>query len=478
MLRPAIAVLERKKLGKSMQSLPNGAPRLAPSRYIGYGLGDFAFNFYWKPLQVFLLLYYTDVLGLSGNAAGLIIMICLVWDGLIDPVIGVIANKTRSRFGRYRPYMLFGCVPLALSFAFMFFPVSFTGQALFVYALATQMLFRTMYAAVNIPYGAMMASMTRDSMERNWLAGVRMLFAFSGSAIVGYYTPRLVRYFGETNGDSAYFISTAVMSACAVVVTLVSFALTEERVAIENHRKGVVEAYPSVGQMIKMIASNKPFMLVMGGIALFAFGDVAVNASLAYYVQYYMGLDLTVTGNLVGMMPLVQMIFILPWTVASKYLGKRWAWISGLGIAAASLAVLFAIDRPSLTMIYVLLAIFSAGSASIAVNFWSIVPDTVEYGEWRTGVRAEGFIFGFVTLVQKVALGIASAFVGSYLVWIGYVANQDQTEATLYGLKLLITVVASLGLLASCVVMYFYKLSAAKHAELVREIAARQGVTA
>jgi GPH family glycoside/pentoside/hexuronide:cation symporter len=143
-----------------------------------------------------------------------------------------------------------------------------------------------------------------------------------------------------------------------------------------------------------------------------------------------------------------------------------------------SLAVLFAIDRPSLTAIYILLAIFSAGSASIAVNFWSIVPDTVEYGEWRTGVRAEGFIFGFVTLVQKVALGIASAFVGSYLVWIGYVANQEQTEDTLYGLKILITVVAGFGLLASCAVMYFYKLSAAKHAELVREIAARQGTVA
>lgn len=455
----------------------NSAPaRLSVSRYIGYGLGDFAFNFYWKPLQVFLLLYYTDVLGLSGSAAGLIIMICLVWDGLIDPVIGVLANKTRSRFGRYRPYMLFGCVPLAISFALMFFPVSFTGHALFVYALATQMLFRTMYAAVNIPYGAMMASMTRDSMERNWLAGVRMLFAFGGSAIVGYYTPRLVQYFGVSNSDLAYFISTAVMSACAVAVTLVSFAMTEERVAMESHRKGIVEEHPSVPQMLKMIAANRPFMLVMAGMALFAFGDVAVNASLAYYVQYYMGLDQTVTGNLVGMMPLVQMIFIMPWTVASKYLGKRWAWIIGLAIAVVSLMGIFVIDRPSITTIYILFAVFSAGCASIAVNFWSIVPDTVEYGEWRTGVRAEGFIFGFVTLVQKVSLGLASAFVGSYLVWIGYVANQAQSAETLNGLKVLVTVVAGAGLLASCAVMYFYRLSAARHAEIVREIAARTPV--
>jgi len=444
------------------------AEKLTPSRYIGYGLGDFAFNFYWLPLSVFLLKYYTDVLGLSGATAGAIIMTCLIWDGLIDPAIGVVANKTRSRYGRYRPYMLFGCVPLAASFALMFMPVSLQDTALIAYALATQLLFRTMYALVNIPYGAMMASMTRDSMERNWLAGVRMFCAFSGSAVVGYYTPRLVAHFETSSGTAAYFISTAILSAVAVLVTLLSFAMTRERVQTNE------DVQPPVRDLLKMIVTNVPFLQAMAGIALFSFGNLVVNSSLAYFVQYYMGQGADVIGNVVGMIPIAQMLAIPPWTLASRYLGKRLAWIVGLCIAIVPLLVLYFTAELSMPAVYVLFAVYAVGSASIAVNFWSIVPDTVEYGEWRSGMRAEGFIFGFVTLIQKIALGVSSAFVGAYLGWVGYVANQAQTPTALAGLRTLITIVAVFGLLASCAVILFYKLDAVAHARLVREIAVRQ----
>jgi GPH family glycoside/pentoside/hexuronide:cation symporter len=225
--------------------------------------------------------------------------------------------------------------------------------------------------------------------------------------------------------------------------------------------------------MLKMIATNVPFLQAMGGIALFGFASVSVNSSLAYFIQYYMGQDQTVTGNVVFMIQIVQMISILPWTVASRFIGKRAAWIVGLTIAAAALVVLYLTDRPSMQIVYVLFAVYAAGCGSIAVNFWSIVPDSVEYGEWRTGVRAEGFIFGFVTLVQKVGLAVSSAFVGAYLGWVGYVANQPQTAETLSSLKLLITLVAVLGLIASCVVIYFYRLNTQSHGQMVKEIAAR-----
>jgi GPH family glycoside/pentoside/hexuronide:cation symporter len=442
--------------------------RLTFGRYLGYGLGDLAFNFYWLPLNFFLMKYYTDVLGLPSATAGLITAIGLIWDAAIDPAIGVFANKTRSRFGRYRPYMLFGSIPLAASFTLIFYPMPLEGAALVAYAFAVQLLFRTAYAAVNIPYGAMMASMTRDSMERNWLAGARMFCAFSGSAIVGYYTPRLVGYFEAGQGEYAYFIATGILSSIAVVVTLISFAFTKEKIHDAD------EIHSAVLQMLKMLARNPPFLQAMGGIALFSFSNVVVSATLAYFVQYYMGQDKEVTGNVVGMIPLAQMCSIIPWTIASQYLGKRWAWITGLSVAMSALAVLFFVDQPSMSLIYVLFAVYAVGCGSLAVNFWSIVPDTVEYGEWRTGVRAEGFIFGFVTLIQKIALGLSSGFVGLYLGWIGYVANQDQTPETLQGLKTLITVVAIVGMAASCVVIYFYKLNAASHAQLVSEIAMRQ----
>jgi len=315
--------------------------------------------------------------------------------------------------------------------------------------------------------------MTRDSMERNWLAGVRMLFAFAGSALVGYFTPRLVSHFEPGHPRNAHFIAAAILAGCAIVVILASFALTEERADIVGSAADRNEQ-PPLAAMLRMIAHNVPFLQVIAGIALFSFAYLAVNTSLPYFMQYYMHQDAAVTGNVVGMIPLVQMFAILPWTIVSRMIGKRRAWIAGLSISLASLLTLYVIDNPSMGALYVLLGAFSIGAAAIAVNFWSMVPDTVEYGEWHTGIRAEGFIFGFVTLIQKVALGVSSAFVGGYLGHISYVANQAQSGATLSGLKLLISGIAGCGLAASCAVIYFYRLDGAAHGRLVRDIAARQ----
>ena len=187
---------------------------------LGYGIGDFGFNFYWFSLQLFLAYYYTDVLGLRSEVAGLVIFLCLTWDGLVDPAIGVLANRTRTRWGKYRPFLLFGSVPLAVSFTLMFAPTGLEGAALIGYAFATQVLFRTMYGLVNIPYSALMATMTRDSMQRNWLAGARMICAFLGTAVVSYFTPRLVTYFTSDGRTAGYFGATAVLAVIATVFTL------------------------------------------------------------------------------------------------------------------------------------------------------------------------------------------------------------------------------------------------------------------
>jgi GPH family glycoside/pentoside/hexuronide:cation symporter len=445
------------------------ADALPLKRFLGYGLGDFAFNFYWLPLQVFLLKYYTDVLGLDSGTAGLITMVCLLWDGLVDPYVGLLASRTRSRFGRYRPYMLFGSVPLAASFCLVFLPVDFEGPGLVAYALATQLLFRTAYAAVNIPYGAMMASMTRNSMERNWLAGVRMLFAFAGSAVVGYLTPRLVMQVGVVHPQAAHFIAAVILSGVASVVLFACFASTAEPRRFEN----VAQRSPPLRDVLGMILSNRPFLQVAGGIALFGFANTVHMASVAYYVQYVLEQDDSVTGSLVGLIPFVQMLAILPWTVLSRWLGKRTAWIAGLLLAAVALLALLLIERPGVPEVFALAALASLGYAAIAVNFWSMVPDTVEFGEWRSGIRAEGFVFGLMTLIQKAALGASSAFVGLYLGWVGYVPNVAQAESTRDGLKYLLSVVPACGLLASCAVLLFYRLNAQTHAQLVRDIEAR-----
>lgn len=188
------------------------------------------------------------------------------------------------------------------------------------------------------------ASMMADMQP---IAGVRMLFAFTGSAIVGYYTPRLVAWFGVNDANAAYFWTTAVLAGCAIVVLLLCFALTEERVEIESE-----ETQPNVGAMLAMIVRNVPFLQIMGGIALFSFANIAFNASLPYFIQYYMAEDKAITGNVAGMVPFVQMLAIMPWAVASRFIGKRGAWIAGLVIAASALLALYVWEQPTMTAVY------------------------------------------------------------------------------------------------------------------------------
>jgi GPH family glycoside/pentoside/hexuronide:cation symporter len=309
-------------------------------------------------------------------------------------------------------------------------------------------------------------------MQRNRLAGVRMLCAFLGTAVVSYFTPQLVAYFtgSSSNRAAAYFSATAVLAVIATVFTLVTFTATREEPEITQS----TEPPPALREMLSMLAKNVPFLQIIAGIGFFSFANILVTSGLVYYVKYYLGQTETVAGEAAALMQITITVMILPWTFAVRYIGKRWAWLAGLAIAFAGLVGLFLSTSREISVLYGFLIVYAIGSASIGINFWSIVPDTVEYGEWRTGVRAEAFVFGFVILIQKIAFGVTSAFLGAYLSWVGYVANQPQSPETIAGLKLMITLVAAGGLIASALAMYFYRLDATAHGRLVREIAARK----
>ena len=230
--------------------------QLSTRRVVGYGIGDFAFNMTFTFCSLFLLYFYTDVLGLSATTAGLIIMVALIWEGITDPIIGIVANRTRSRWGRYRPYILLGCLPLGLAFVAMFVPVDLTGTALAAYAFGTHLLFRLVYALVNIPYIALSAQMTRDSMARGRLAGSRMIFAITcGLTLAAISLPLVAALAG---GRQGFFGLSIVYAIVAVAILLLCFASTSEADAATDHR------HPTVGEMLRAVRTNKPFLLLLG----------------------------------------------------------------------------------------------------------------------------------------------------------------------------------------------------------------------
>lgn len=441
---------------------------LGKGRIVGYGMGDFAFNLFFTFCSLFLLYYYTDVLGIPASTAGLIIMAALVWEGATDPVMGVIANRTRSRWGRYRPYLLWGCVPLALAFVAMFVPTGLTGGPLALYALITHLVFRTLYTVINIPYIALSAQMTSDSLTRGHLAGTRMIFAILCGLSLAALSLPLAGWFG--GGVQGFFGLSIVIAGLGMAILLGCFAVTREAVS------GAETEHPTLAQMVLAVRINRPFLLLLGATVLGSIGYTMSGKVMLYYMKYYAGSEAAMTTGLTVSLGAAA-ISMVPWMVLTRRTSKRVVWLTGLAISSSVSLSIYLLAPTAGPLLYTLLAIGGAGNAAFILTFWSMLPDTVEYGQFRTGVRADGAIFGFVIFSQKIALGLGTGLVGLLLEGIGYVPNQTQVPTTLEGIRALFTLVPlTLGLIAGALI-WFYPLDQRTHGRLVRAISWRQART-
>ncbi|HEV2597877.1 glycoside-pentoside-hexuronide (GPH):cation symporter [Sphingopyxis sp.] len=439
--------------------------RLGLGRIIGYGAGDFAFNLSFTFASLFLLYFYTDVLELDPGTAGLIIMVALVWEGITDPVIGMLANRTRSRWGRYRPYLLFGSVPLALSVAAMFLPLGLSGGALVAYCFATHLVYRTVFTFVNIPYIALSAQLTQDSDARGQLAAARMLFAISCGLLLASLTLPLAKAFG--GGQAGFFLVSVVYSVLASIILFVTFAATREDVA------DVGERHPGFADMLATMRHNRAFLMLLLATVAGLTGYTMSGKALIYYLKYWVGSEAAVTSGLVVTLGAAA-IAMLPWMIIARRTSKRFVWITGACFnLAAYLFILLAAPRGG-AMLWTPLVLVGIGNSAFILTFWSMLPDTVEYGEWKTGLRAEGAIFGLIAFSQKIALGIGTGMIGIIMGWIGYVPNRPQSEATLHGIVLLYGLGPFLLFLASIVAIWFYPVSGPTHRRIVRVIERRR----
>ncbi len=432
------------------------AERLPLARRLGYGIGDFGFNLFFTTASLYLLFYYTDVLGLSPATAGWVFAIALIWDALFDPFMGHIANRTRTRWGRYRPYLLLGAVPLAASWALIFLPVSLTGSALVLFATSAHILFRTMYAVVGMPYLALSATMTRDSHERGVLASIRMVAATCCGLFAALSTLKLVAAFG--GGSTGFFWTAILFGALATVIFLIVFATARE--AIEDPS----EEPPRLGEMWQALRGNRAFWIVCAAMLASAFGGTLLSKTLPYWFKYglnrpdLIGLGLTaMTGAIALSMPV--------WTAVMKRTSKRIMWMCGSAIALIGYALLWSAAEGSSTILLPL-ALIGFGAGATYLGFWAMMPDTVEYGQFKTGIRSEGSVFGFVSLIQKAALGLAAALLGEMLSLIGYQANTTQTAETLFAMKLLMIVGAAFLVLCAGISISFYPIDSRLHARL------------
>ncbi len=414
-----------------------------------YGLGDFACNLYWQSVSLFLLFYYTEVAGLSPATAGLIYLVASVWDGVIDPLIGMVADRTRTRFGAYRPYLLIGGPLLGLSFCLLYYRPPLEGHALAIFMLVSHLIFRTVYALVNIPYAALSGRITADPDRRAQLSGFRMFFGALAAALVSLAIP-------FANGEGrGYFLLAIGFAAVATTLFPLVFAVTRE-----PDTAAAAAPPPKLKTLVWSLLSNRAFWALNLGVVAFAVSGTALTKSVLYYFKYQLhdeaagALCLAATGA-------AGLIVIPFWTLLARRLGRRGVWIAASVVGLSGLLILALLPSVGTGWTTALLVWVHSGFLGLFFAFWSLLPDTVDYGEQATHVRADGFVFGVAGMISKVSVGIGAALFGWGLGVSGYRPNIEQSAETLAGLKILMVLPPIVGLLI-CVVLMILALRARK----------------
>ena len=411
-----------------------------------------------------MLYFYTDVVGISPLLAGWIYALGIGWDAITDPYMGYIAERTRTKMGSYRPYILFGSIPLAFSFVLLFWVPPFEGTFLFIFLIMVNLFHRTCFTIVSVPYSSLTARITDDSEERTKLTTARMLGASFGTLTISALGFPIINWFGSGE-ESLGFIYLGVCSGLAAIFIL---AITVKTVRERNFNLEITQL-PKFSEVSKSIVNNYAFLIVFASTLTLITTSIMFNKNLIYYTKYALDLH-EYQGLILGVSSASAFLAIPVWAYSALKIGKRNSWLISMILLVFSFLFFYLYPIKNLLELLIILAVLGIGNGATGVLFWSMLPDTIEYGEWKTGVRTESSLYGFMTFAQKGGIAISALILGVLLTNIGFVPNTIQTEETLENLKTLMTFIPLSGVVLSFILVYFYPIDSKFHKKLIREI--------
>ena len=445
---------------------------------VAYGLGDFASSMFWKLFSMFLLFFYTDVFGISAAAVGTMFLVTRVWDAFNDPIMGMICDRTTSRWGKFRPYLLYVAFPFAIIGILTFSTPDFGASGKLIYAYVTYTMMMMVYTAVNVPYASLMGVMTANTVERTSLASFRFLGAFSGGLFVTATAAWLIDYFGD-GVDSAigYQITVGIYAFIAAGLFILTFLGTKERLrpAIKTNK---------LKDDLKDIAKNAPWFIMLGAaISVLVFNSLREGAML-YYFRYFIGNQEVMFLGEVSWNALVS-AYMSIWLAAnivgvllakpvSLWLGKKISFLTAMLLSALLSFALFFLQPGQIELIFLLNIFIGITAGLVLPLIWSMYADIADFSEFRTGRRATGLIFSSSSMSQKFGWTIGGALSGWFLAAFGYQAGVDQTDTAMLGIRLMISVLAGLGALLAVVFIWFYKLDEKKMDDITKELVLRR----
>jgi|TARA_B100001758_G_scaffold85150_1_gene72470 GPH family glycoside/pentoside/hexuronide:cation symporter len=432
---------------------------------LGYGIGDIAICLYWSGVGLYLLYFYTDVVGISPSLAGLIYGIGMFWDAITDPFMGYMAERTRTKWGVYRPYLLFGNIPLALSFILLFWVPPLEGGALFFFLLFANLLHRTCFTLVSVPFSSLTPRITSDSQERTNLTGFRMLGAQTGTNLMALLAFPIIFWVGGEDESLGFVVLATIAGLTALGIHAITFLTVKE----PSNDQGIERVGGSLSEAAKAIRKNGPFWLVFSATLIVGITTIFFGNNLIYYTKYALNLH-EHQGTILFTSGIVAFLSIPIWWLISNNIGKKLTWLISSSITLIALLVFYLYEIDTLSELLFLVAFIGFGSGAGGILFWSMLPDTIEYGEVHTGVRSESSLYGFMTFAQKGSIAFAIIILGLVLDFIGFQANEVQSDTTISNMKAIMTLIPSIGVALSLVIIYFYPIDAKMHKDLLRQL--------
>lgn len=431
---------------------------------IAYGLGDTASNIVFQTVMLFLAFFYTDIFGISAATVGTMFLVVRLIDAVTDPMMGLITDKTRSRHGQFRPYLLWLVIPFAVASVMAFTTPDFGPTGKVIYAYVTYTLLMLAYTAINIPYSALGGVLSSDPNERVSVQSYRFVFGMLGGLLVTLFTLPLVDWFGQGDRASGYQLTIAVMSILGVILFLLCFAGTKERVATPT------DQHLTLTSGLRTLWKNEAWRTLAIAAVLLLIGIAIKNTLAIYYVKYYLlredlitaFISLGMIGNILGCAvanPLTRRVDKVKAYRALQY------------IAAAVCVAAFWVPADQIALAFTLYFLWGFFLQMATPMLWAKIADVVDFGQQQSGIRATGLVYSSVVFFIKVGIAIGGAIAGWWLALYGYQADQPQSAEAQLGILIAFTVLPAIASLLVAWVMRGYTLTQQRVVKIAQDLA-------
>lgn len=437
---------------------------------LGFSLGEYSSSIVWQTLMYFLPIFYTDTFGISAAAVATMFFVVRIFDAFTDPIMGMVSDRTETRWGKFRPYILWLALPYGLGTVLMFSTPALSGDLKLIYAYVTYSLMMVLYTAIMIPYNSLIGVISPNPSERTSVSSYKFVFAYAAGFSVQLLIIPLVNKLGAGNDAKGYQLTMSLFAIISIIFLLISFFSVRERVKPDPDQQSKIR------EDLKDIFRNKPWVILFF-LSLVTLIYVAIrSADIAYYFKYYLDREAE-SGTFMAIGTAFVLLGVLPTKWLSQKLGKRKLYFICMILVSVSSLVFYVARPDQLWLIYAAQIVFSFASGPTMPLLWSMLADAADYSEWKNKRRATGLVYSAATFAQKAGFSLGGAIVMAMISQFGFIANQVQTESALLGIRLSLSILPAAVAAIGVILLLFYKLDDSTMAQITRDLKARSETT-